>query len=41
MYDDKDVNRETQDALRPLIAIALDLGRVLEITKRKEPTVIT
>lgn len=41
MYDDKDVNKDTQDALRPLISIALDLGRVLEITKRKEPTVIT
>jgi len=41
MYDDKDVNRETQEALRPLIEIALDLGRILEVTKRKEPTVIT
>lgn len=41
MYDDKDYNRETQDALRPLIAIGLALGRIEELTGRKEPTVIT
>lgn len=41
MYDKEDVNRETQDALRPLIEIALNLGRITELTGRKEPTVIT
>jgi len=41
MYEAKDVNKDTQEALRPLINIALKLARILELTQRKEPTVIT
>jgi phosphoglucomutase len=40
-YDHEHVDRETADALRPLISIALELGKIVEITKRKAPTVIT
>jgi len=40
-YDHKDVNRETADALRPLISIGLSLAKIVEITKRASPTVIT
>jgi len=35
-YEDK-----TQDALRPLIQVALELSQLTEFTGRKEPTVIT
>ncbi|KAG0023328.1 Phosphoglucomutase-2 [Podila clonocystis] len=35
-YEDK-----TQDALRPLIQVALELSKLTEFTGRKEPTVIT
>ncbi|KAG0265773.1 Phosphoglucomutase-2 [Mortierella polycephala] len=35
-YEDK-----TQDALRPLIEVALELSQLTEFTGRKEPTVIT
>jgi len=40
-YDNTNVDRETADALRPLISIGLKLGKVVEITKRESPTVIT
>jgi len=41
MYEAKDVNKDTQEALRPLINIALQLARIEELTKRTSPTVIT
>jgi len=40
-YDDKNTDRETADALRPLINIGLKLAKIVEITKRESPTVIT
>jgi phosphoglucomutase len=40
-YDNKNVDRETADALRPLISIGLKLGKIVETTKRESPTVIT
>jgi len=40
-YDHKQVDRETADALRPLITIGLKLAKIVELTKRQSPTVIT
>ncbi|SGY19376.1 BQ5605_C014g07631 [Microbotryum silenes-dioicae] len=39
--DDREYARDTQEGLKPLIEVALSLSRLVEITGRKEPTVIT
>ncbi|GAA5901558.1 hypothetical protein JCM5296_006811 [Sporobolomyces johnsonii] len=39
--DDKEYGRDTQEGLKPLIEVALKLSKLVELTGRKEPTVIT
>jgi len=39
--DPSKVNREASDALKDLVAIALDVSQLVQFTGRKEPTVIT
>jgi phosphoglucomutase len=40
-YDPKDLTQATQDAIKSLIDIALDLSKMKEFTGRDKPTVIT
>jgi len=40
-YESKNYDVETAHALRPLISIGLKLAKIVEITKRESPTVIT
>jgi len=39
--DTKEYERDTQEGLKPLIEVALELSQLVQITGRKEPTVIT
>ncbi|GAA5950976.1 hypothetical protein JCM21900_004116 [Sporobolomyces salmonicolor] len=39
--DEKEYGRDTQEGLKPLIEVALALSKLVELTGRKEPTVIT
>ncbi|GAA5913870.1 phosphoglucomutase [Sporobolomyces salmoneus] len=39
--DTKEYERDTQEGLKPLIEVALELSKLSELTGRKEPTVIT
>lgn len=39
--DEAEYARDTQEGLKPLIEVALKLSQLVEITGRKEPTVIT
>lgn len=39
--DEAEYERDTQEGLKPLIEVALKLSQLVEITGRKEPTVIT
>ena len=40
-YRNDDVTLETADALKDLVAVALELSEIQALTGRKEPTVIT
>ncbi|KAI8994415.1 hypothetical protein BC832DRAFT_569362 [Gaertneriomyces semiglobifer] len=40
-YSKDDTKRETKEALKDLIGVALSVSRLVELTGRKEPTVIT
>ncbi|GAA5960572.1 hypothetical protein JCM3765_005859 [Sporobolomyces pararoseus] len=39
--DTKEYERDTQEGLKPLIEVALELSKLVDLTGRKEPTVIT
>jgi len=39
--DEKKLDQETADALKPLIKIALEISKMKELTGREKPTVIT
>lgn len=40
-YEQKELDQQTAEALKPLIKIALEISKIPELTGRDRPTVIT